>query len=176
MTVDYTTIPPRAPDPLPTDDVAYVHPGRILAGANGTSFTTIVGSGIAVCLWDPVRGIGGMSHFLLPSAGNAPPATRFGDVAMQALLDEIQRLGGDVRRLRARVYGGNAPPLAEGGPQHLGDRNLQAALAFLTAHTVIVVQRDAGGKSARKVVFSPRQGTAEVTRIGPDPPPAPHAP
>ncbi len=156
---------PRPPDPPSPDGSVYVHPGRTRAGTNGASFTTVVGSGIAVCVWDPVHGVGGMSHFLLPDSGNAPAATRFGDVAMRTLLADIAKLGGDVRRLRARIYGGNAPPIADGGP-HLGDRNLEAALAFASANGILVVQRDSGGKSARKIVFSPKQGSAEVVHIG----------
>jgi chemotaxis protein CheD len=164
MTVAYTTAP-RPPEPPPPDAIVYVHPGRTLAGSRGESFTTVVGSGIAVCIWDPVRGLGGMAHFLLPDSGNAPGATRFGNVAMKGLVESIGKLGGDVRRLRARLFGGNAPPIAEGGP-HLGDRNLHAALEFLAAHTILVVQRDVGGKSARKILFNSRTGAAEVVHIG----------
>lgn len=165
MTVAYT-LDARMPDlPPPETAVVYVHPGRTVGGANGESYTTVVGSGVAVCVWDPVHGIGGMSHFLLPDSGNAPPATRFGDVALKTLVEQIGKLGADVHRLRARVYGGNAPPIAEGG-MHLGDRNVQAALAFLAANTILVMHRDIGGKSARKIVFNPRQGTAEITYIG----------
>ena len=164
MTVAYM-LESRVPElPLP-ETIVYVHPGRTVTGANGDSYTSVVGSGVVVCVWDPVRGIGGMSHFLLPDSGNAPPAQRFGDVALKSLVEQIGNLGGEVRRLRARVYGGNAPPIAEGG-MHLGDRNVQAALAFLSANTILIMHRDLGGKIARKVVFNPRQGTAEMTYIG----------
>ncbi len=50
--------------------------------------------------------------------------------------------------------------------QDLGDRNLQAALAFLARRTILVVGREVGGKGARKIVFDSRQGTAEVVHIG----------
>jgi chemotaxis protein CheD len=162
-----TTPLPSSYAPLPTTsaaDPAYVPPGRLLSSRDPKPMTTIVSSGACVCVWDPVSGIGGMAHFLLPEAGNAPPAPRFGDVALRTLVEELVKLGAPARRLRARVFGGSAPPIAtEGG--HLGDRNIEAALAFLKRNLVPVLENQAGGTNARKVLFSPSSGTAEVTRI-----------
>src|SRR5512141_2345443 len=136
--------------PPPPESTIYVHPGRTAAARGGTSFTTVVGSGVAVCVHDPVRGVGGMAHFLLPESGSAPAATRYGDVAMKALLEELGRLGG--RSYRAMLYGGSAPPIAaESG--HLGDRNVAGAITFLALHGIPVLERDVGGVGARKVVF-----------------------
>ena len=159
------TLPPPSADPV------YVPPGRLLAGRDGKPLTTIVSTGAAVCLWDTVSGAGGMAHFLLPEAGSAPPATRFGDVALKTLVEELGKLGASERRLRARVFGGSAPPIATTGG-HLGDRNIEAALAFLKARLVPVLENQAGGNSARKIVFMPNTGRATVARIGPDTGPA----
>ena len=147
------------------DRAVYVHPGRTAAASGGTSFTTVVGSGAVVCVYDPVRGVGGMAHFLLPEAGSAPPAPRFGDVALRTLLEELARLGVPEKRLRARVFGGSAPPIATTGG-HLGDRNIEAAHAFLKARFVPVLENQAGGNGARKVTFAPTSGMATVVRVG----------
>jgi chemotaxis protein CheD len=146
-------------------DPTYVPPGRLLASADPKPLTTIVSTGAVVCVWDPVSGVGGMAHFLLPESGNAPPAPRFGDVALRTLVDDLVRLGAPERRLRAKVYGGSAPPLATTGG-HLGDHNIEKALSFLKSRFVPVLEKDAGGARARKIVFDPRAGTAEVSRIG----------
>jgi chemotaxis protein CheD len=160
MAAASTGSPPR---PNPLDAVVYVHPGRLAVSA-GQPFTTVVGSGVAICLWDAVRGIGGMAHFLLPEAGGAPPAPRYGDVAMKLLLEELTKAGAHAGSLRARCYGGSAPPIASASG-HIGDRNVAAALAFLVAHAIPVVDRDVGGGGGRKVVFSSRDGATELTRI-----------
>lgn len=160
-----TTSVAPASAPAPGPEPTYVPPGRLVAVGDGRPLTTIVSSGIALCLWDPVTGIGGMCHFLLPAAGTAPPATRFGDVAVAALVAELAKLGAPDRRLRGRFYGGSAPPLATQG-LHLGDSNIESATAQLTARHVPLMDRETGGSSARKVIFSPQTGTAEVTRIG----------
>ena len=143
---------------------AYVHPGRQLAGPATGDFTTVVGSGVAVCVWDPIANVAGMTHFLLPEKGNAPPAPRFGDVGMSQVVDELKRLGGQAVRLRAAVFGGSAPPIAaESG--HLGERNVAAAMTFLAAHGIAVVQKDVGGAGGRKIIFLPATGQATVVRL-----------
>lgn len=162
LSLDTKTV--TAPTPVQAEPT-YVPPGRLLSNADGKPFTTIVSSGAAVCLWDPVTGVGGMTHFLLPEAGSAPPAPRFGDVALRTLVAELVKLGAPDRRLRARIYGGSAPPiLNERG--HLGERNIEAALAFLKTHFIPVLENDAGGAGARKIVFAPKTGTVQVTRLG----------
>jgi chemotaxis protein CheD len=147
-------------------ELAYVPPGRLLATNDPKPMTTIVSTGAVVCMWDPVSGVGGMAHFLLPEAGLAPPATRFGDVALKTLVEDLVKLGAPERRLRAKVYGGSAPPIATTGG-HLGDHNIEAALAFLKAKFVPVLQTEVGGKNARKIVFVAKTGVAEVSRVGP---------
>ncbi len=157
---NYARLTAMAP---PADSTVYVHPGRTAAARGATSFTTVVGSGAAVCVFDPVRGVGGMAHFLLPEAGSAPAATRYGDVAMKSLLEELGKLGG--RSYRATLHGGSAPPIAsESG--HLGDRNVAAAIAFLAARGIPLLERDVGGVGARKIVFDVDRAAVQVVRVG----------
>jgi chemotaxis protein CheD len=150
---------------LPVVDPVYVPPGRLATVRDGKPLTTIVSTGAVVCIWDSVTGVGGMAHFLLPEAGSAPPAPRFGDVALRSLFEELSRLGVPEKRLRARVFGGSAPPIATTGG-HLGDRNIEAAHSFLKARFVPVLENQAGGNHARKVIFAPTSGTATVVRVG----------
>ncbi|HSM94026.1 MAG TPA: chemotaxis protein CheD [Anaeromyxobacteraceae bacterium] len=150
--------------PRPGGSAAYVHPGRLVATAGAGEFTTVVGSGVVVCAWDPIANVAGMAHFLLPDKGNAPPAPRFGDVAMKQLLEELQRLGAQGFRLRAAVYGGSAPPIAaESG--HLGERNVEAAKVFLATHGIAIVAKDVGGAGGRKVTFGGATGKVELVRL-----------
>jgi chemotaxis protein CheD len=151
---------------VPAIDPVYVPPGRLLAARDGKPMTTIVSTGAVVCVWDAISGIGGMTHFLLPEAGTAPPAPRFGDVALRTLVDELVKLGAPEKRLRARVIGGSAPPVATTGG-HLGDRNIEAATAFLKSRLIPVIENQVGGNVARKVVFVPSSGATAVTKISP---------
>ena len=163
-----TSTPRPASTTLPGDtsvEPAYVPPGRLLASRDPRPMTTIVSTGAVVCVWDPISGAGGMAHFLLPESGTAPPALRFGDVALRSLVEELVKLGASEARLRARIFGGSAPPIVtEGG--HLGDRNVEAARGFLASRIIAIWEADVGGGSARKVVFSPGHGGASVSRVG----------
>jgi chemotaxis protein CheD len=151
--------------PSPREAQTYVHPGRTFATGEATSLVTVVGSGVVVCLWDSAHRVGGLAHFLLPEVGTAPSAPRYGDVALNALMGELLGLGATPHGLRARLYGGSAPPISsESG--HLGDRNVAAAQAFLQANGIPLLDRDVGGTGGRKVIFDPRAGIATVTRIG----------
>lgn len=155
------------PPPLdtPVDGPLYVHPGRLVLSREGASLVTVVGSGLAICLWDPMHNVGGMAHFLLPDAGGGPKASRYGDVAMRTLVDELVKLGASATSMRARLYGGSAPPI-DSTSGHVGDRNVAQALAFVRERGITLVERGTGGTGGRKVVFNPLDGGAQVTKVG----------
>jgi chemotaxis protein CheD len=156
--------PALTPPPVPSAaPAAYVHPGKIATTAGPESFTTVVASGVVVCVWDPVRHVGGLAHFLLPDSSGAEPAPRYGDVALRWLLDQLAALGG--RSYRASIHGGSPPPI-EIGTGHIGERNVAAAVAFLALRGIRIVERDVGGLGTRMVTFTPSTGTAEVQLFG----------
>ncbi len=82
----------------------FLQPGHLLVCEAPTRITTILGSCVAVCMWDPTRGVGGMNHFMLPltTAGTAA-GPRFGAVAMEQLVAKLRSLGARLPFLRARV-------------------------------------------------------------------------
>lgn len=147
-----------------SDAAIYVHPGRIAVSLDGAILTTVAGSGLVLCLRDPIRGIGGMAHFLLPEAGSAPPEPRHGDVAMRMLVDELVKAGAATSILHGRIYGGGVPPV-DSASGHVGERNVSAAFGFVRSRGITVVECDVGGRGFRKILFGPRRGAAEVTRV-----------
>lgn len=145
----------------------YLHPGRVFASARPVVIQTILGSCVAVCLWDVETGIGGMNHFLLPqrTGGDAAP-TRYGDAAIEELVRRVERLGGVRRRLRARIFGGACllDPW-RGTSGHLGERNVELADALLEQRGIPVVERDVRGARARRLTFRLPQGSAHVRYV-----------
>lgn len=130
--------------------------------------TTILGSCVAVCLHDPVAGIGGLNHFLLPHSPDAGArSTRYARPAVEHLLDLVLKEGARAGRLQARVFGGarvlSAFPDDE---HHLGLRNAAAATALLTASRIRIISSDVGGARGRKLVFVPCDGTHKVQLLG----------
>ena len=152
--------------PLPTRERRYLQPGQLLVSVTPTSITTILGSCVAVCLWEPQRAVGGMNHFMLPMASGTAAASspRFGPAAMEQLLLQLRDAGARVPLLRARVYGGacmfDMPTAAQ-----LGRKNADVAIAFLQRRGIEIVEIDVGGSRGRKVIFNTDEGTACLTLI-----------
>ena len=77
----------------------YLHAGQYFSSAEPTRVTTILGSCVAVCLWDLELGAGGVCHFLLPHwAGTGRVSPRFGNVAVASLVEGLVTLGCTVER------------------------------------------------------------------------------
>lgn len=125
--------------------------------------TTILGSCVSACLFDPVLRIGGANHFLLPDAGTDPAEHRYATAAMEALVRSLLRAGADRGRLEAKLFGGawrmaNLPDI--------GRRNALAAADFLRKEGIPVVSSDLGGTQARGLRFWPATGHARIQRLG----------
>src|SRR5260221_3916752 len=110
----------------------FLLPGQMFASRQPTTITTILGSCVAICLWSPRTGTGGMNHYLLPE-GSSTEANRFryGNNANPALLNELLALGCEVRDLQAKVFGGASTMAGLDAATSLGKRNLEMALEFL---------------------------------------------
>jgi chemotaxis protein CheD len=146
----------------------YLPPGQLLACWEPARITTILGSCVAVCLWDPELGVGGMNHFLLPrgSATTTSAACRFGGLAVPRLIDSVLAFGGRPEDLRAKVFGGACVLEAfRGGRRHLGTENIEVAFEVLRKQGIPVVADDVGGDRGRKVVFSTSDGSAWVRAL-----------
>ncbi len=120
--------------------------------------TTILGSCIATCIRDPVAGVGGMNHFLLPD-GNAGDreARCYGVNAMELLINDILKHGGDRRRLEAKLFGGGNVVSAL---TDVGSRNCAFAKQFLNDEGIPIVGGDMGGAVARRIQYMPVTGRA----------------
>ncbi len=125
--------------------------------------TTILGSCIAACIRDPAGGIGGMNHFLLPNGdGRDREAQCYGVNAMELLINDILKRGGDRRCLEAKLFGGANVVAAL---SDVGSRNASFARQFLKDESIAVVGGDVGGKMARRIQYSPVTGRARQVKV-----------
>src|SRR5262245_37032896 len=145
----------------------FLHPGRLFVSAEPFAIQTILGSCIAVCLWDSGLRIGGVNHYLLPhGGGNGPSSLRFGNIAIEELIRRILALGADKRRLRAKVFGGACVLESfQHGSNQLGHRNVQMARRILSAEGIRLLSEDTGGNHGRKLIFHTDSGSAWVRRL-----------
>lgn len=145
----------------------YVLPGELFASAEPYQVKTILGSCVAICLWDKRRGAGGMNHFLLPSSRDGQPVSlRYADQATRTLLERLQTLGCQPPNLRAKIFGGAALfQTRDLYPGTLGAKNVAAALELMESAGIPVIARETGGPQGRKLLFNTDDGGAWSRRI-----------
>lgn len=155
-----------------TGDEVVVRVAELAAGGRGTVLATIgLGSCVAIVLHDPVAGVGGLAHVLLPSPSlsrreDAGPG-RFPQTAVPALVERMAALGAAPRRLTARLVGGAAmfTNLSPVGAIQMGERNAVASRQALLAHGIAVVGEDLGGDYGRTVRLDVSTGALDVTSV-----------
>lgn len=160
-------VPSSPPSEADQRATAYLHPGQLFVSADSYAVTTILGSCVAVCIWDPASRIGGINHFLLPTfSGEGIASPRFGNIAIKELLDQLADLGGQKHNLRAKIFGGACVLEAFRQRQHhLGMKNVDVARQLLETESIPVVGHDIGGQRGRKLVFHTDDGAAWVKAL-----------
>ena len=128
--------------------------------------STVLGSCVSVCMFDPNARIGGMNHYLL-AEGTETDATslKYGAHAMELLINSLLKKGANRSTLRAKVFGGSR---MTGRFADIGPRNAEFALRYLAAEEFDIQSRDLGGNAARRVNFHPVSGHARVIHTAPD--------
>jgi chemotaxis protein CheD len=121
-------------------------------------FCTVLGSCVAICIFDPVARIGGMNHYLLPH-NRGGDSMRYGEDASRRLLALLLRAGAVRHRLAAKLYGG-ARILS--GDADIGRMNIDFGCDFLRDNDIPIIEWDLGGEAARWVDFHPVTGRAAV--------------
>jgi len=145
-----------------------IHIGGFHASKEPTVIDTLLGSCVAVCLYDSVARIGGMNHILLPGKADLEHfdnVARYAINAMELLINRVMTIGGQRPNLVAKVFGG-AHVLPAVSPENgMGARNSEFVLQFLQMEIISVVSRDLGGHDTRKIYFHTDSGEVFLKRI-----------
>lgn len=137
--------------------------GEYFASNQDIVIHTVLGSCVAVCLYDPEKKIGGMNHILMPSnpdINHYDASARYGINAMELLINAIMRLGGNRKKMVAKTFGGANLLMAVSQEKAVGARNIEFVVNFLRAEKIKILGRDFGGHDSRKIFF--HIGTGEV--------------
>jgi chemotaxis protein CheD len=149
-------------------EAAKILPGQYHASADDIVIVTVLGSCVSACLWDPLRRIGGMNHFMLPGISRAsdaaPASATLGVYAMEVLINRLLKLGADRARLQAKVFGG-ASVLEGMDALNVGTQNGAFVLEFLAEERIPVLAQDLYDVCPRKVYFFPASGKVMVKRL-----------
>ena len=162
--MDYTNLPAKELERYARN----VQPGAWVVDSE-KPLSTLLGSCVAVCLFDPLMKIGGINHFMLPEMGRSKnsdvDSLLSGSYAMEALLNALLIKGAKKVRLQAKAFGGGTIIDTDGGSLSIGMRNANFAKEWLVREGIPLRSSDFLGPWSRKIVFLPFNGEAFCKRL-----------
>jgi len=137
----------------------FLYPAALFANADPHLVDTILGSCVAVCLYDPVKKIGGINHYMLPfwnGTGLASP--KYGNIAIQKLIEKMISLGSSQKNLEAKIFGGGEIIETQTNMFRIGERNIEIAINTLKENNIRITGQSVAGKLGRKIRFNTHTG------------------
>ncbi len=142
----------------------FLQPGFIYMPHVPTIISAVLGSSVAVCLFDSKLKIGGMNHFRLPeSPGGLRRTSIYGDISTRTLIKMMTSEGSKIKNLEAQIIGGamNSEVMKE----DIGAENVKIARTVLEKAGIRIASEDTGGEKGRKVVFDTSINTTAVIKV-----------
>jgi chemotaxis protein CheD len=137
----------------------FLYPAALFASGEPYLINTILGSCVAVCLYDPVNQAGGMAHYMLPLwNGEGLASPKYGNIAVEKLVDKMKSYGSLQHNLKAKVFGGGEVIDIQDAYFYIGRRNIKMAYDMLEEFGIPVVGASTGGKYGRKLIFNTYTG------------------
>jgi len=120
---------------------------------------TVLGSCVAVCLWDSKNKIGGMNHYMLPYwNGNGLASPKYGNIAITRLINKMIALQGSPQNMLAKIFGGAKMLQEQSNVFDIGRRNIELAHEILSDQKIRIVAESTGGEKGRKIFFNTNTG------------------
>ncbi len=150
---------------------AKILPGEFYVSKTGEMIVTVLGSCISACIRDVQLGVGGMNHFMLPMQGefstekwgeSVSSASRYGNWAMEFLINEILKLGGKRRNLEIKIFGGGN---VLSNMTDIGERNIAYVKKYIYEENFDLAASDVGDIYPRKVLYFPDTGAVKVRKL-----------
>lgn len=157
-----------------TQDInaAKILPGEFYVTTHDEVIVTVLGSCVSACVRDRVFNIGGMNHFMLPmsqpdrahdpASSWSSTATRYGNYAMEALINEILKNGGRRENLEIKIFGGGR--ILE-KMTNIGQKNIDFVREFIDVEGLALVAEDVGDIYPRKVQYHPMTGKVRMKKL-----------
>lgn len=144
----------------------FLYPATLYADNKPIRVQTILGSCVSVCLFDPAQGVGGINHFMLPVwTGNGLATPKYGDIAIEKLVERMIALGAHPRNLIAKIFGGAELLGSSNRSGSVGPRNIEIAKHRLSEMNIQILAASVGGKFGRKIIFHTQTGQVFVRQL-----------
>jgi chemotaxis protein CheD len=137
------------------ENIHFLYPAALFASKTPHMVTTILGSCVAICMYDPIMRIGGINHYMLPLwNGQGLASPKYGNIAIERLIEKMINLGCNKSVMQAKVFGGGEVIETNITQFNIGARNIKLAFDILEEMKIPVVGKSVGGKLGRKILFS----------------------
>ncbi len=145
-------------------------PGEYYVTTQNEAITTVLGSCVSACVRDRVFGVGGMNHFMLPisdgqgwgDADLVSTATRYGNYAMEHMINNILTHGGRRKNLEVKIFGGGQ---IIASMSSVGLKNINFVREYIAAEGLTLVGEDVGDIYPRKIVYYPKNGRVKLKKL-----------
>ncbi len=137
----------------------YLYPANLVVPVPPTTVHTILGSCVAVCLYDPILKMGGINHFMLPFwNGQGLASPKYGNIAIEKLINKLIQNGAQKKNLIAKLFGGGEVIQTSSAHFNIGKRNILVAQELLEEQKIPIKAQSTGGKLGRKIIFNTLTG------------------
>lgn len=150
---------------------AKILPGEYYVTTQGEMISTVLGSCVSACILDPIMGVAGMNHFMLPATRNAiepkkgnSDATRYGNHAMEQMINSILKAGGRRENLEVKLFGGGKV-LADMNKIDIGQKNIVFIRSYIAIEGLRVLTADLGDVYPRKVLYFTDNGKVKMKKL-----------
>ena len=144
----------------------FIHSGQLYVAARPSYIHTVLGSCVAVCIYDSRLNISGMNHYLLPLWNNdGLQSPKYGNIAIPKLIEGMEAVGCSKKDMIAKVFGGASPNDMHHTSENMmiGKRNYQIAVDILQQYNIKIVAQDMGGIRGRKIVMDSITGKIQLS-------------
>lgn len=141
-----------------------VKPGEHYVANDDVVITTVLGSCVSACVYDPEMRMGGLNHFMLPAGDtqDLSRSSRYGLFAMEQLINDLMKHGSRREALQVKLTGGGN---MMGGLSDIGQQNIDFILKYMKDEGLNLIASDLGGDQARRVAYFPLEGRMLVNKL-----------
>jgi chemotaxis protein CheD len=141
------------------DNHYFLYSSQLFVSLEPIIVKTLLGSCVSVCLWDSVKKIGGINHYMLPLwNGEGLPSPKYGNIAIEKLLDKMMHAGCRKVNIKAKVFGGAENLSNQENNFKVGHHNVLLAETLLNSLHIPIVAKSVGGYLGRNIQFNTYSG------------------
>lgn len=144
----------------------FLQPGTVCVPHDPTKIFTVVGSGVAVAIWEKQVKIGGLCHFIKPIREDKSIVSyKYALPSILGLIDQLEKKGGKLSNMEASIFGGSEKFGAKNYSHQLGIKNSDTAEEILSRKKIDIITRDIGSNRGRKIMFNTHTGESIVAKV-----------